>query len=45
VDSVEGELLTKENCGKYWSKRVVGSGRSLWSPDQTMEPEDEALHF
>jgi hypothetical protein len=33
------------NYGSYHYEAAFGSRRTLWSPDQKMEPQDEEVHL
>src|ERR1700690_1357298 len=35
----------KENCVKHWRKRIVGIGRPFRTPNEALEPQDEAVHL
>ena len=30
---------------KYWRKRTIGFRRPFWTPDEALEPQDEAIHL
>jgi hypothetical protein len=38
-------LNQRKNCVKHWHQRIIGFGRPFRTPDEALEPQDEALHL